>query len=79
MDFAGIINHCTTIPSGFHDKDRLLLEKYLPIERDPHLSKEEKTPYMVEWYSMTSELLSGFPLDASEIMNAVKKSHTELR
>lgn len=74
-----VIGNCSTIPSGFREQDRELLQKYLPIERDPHLTKEEKTPYMVEWYSKTSEVFSGFPLDSNEINNAVKGSHTELR
>ncbi|KAE8751966.1 hypothetical protein FOCC_FOCC001129 [Frankliniella occidentalis] len=74
-----VINNCNGLPSHFSGKDSELLKKYLPIERDPHLTKEEKTPFMVEWYTMTSELFRGFPLDSSEISEAVKKSNTELR
>ncbi|XP_034246216.1 7-methylguanosine phosphate-specific 5'-nucleotidase isoform X2 [Thrips palmi] len=74
-----VVNKCTVLPEDFRDKDRKLLEKYLPIERDPNLSKEEKIPYMVEWYTTTSELLNGFPLGSDEIASAVKKSDTQLR
>lgn len=74
-----VVNKCTTLPEDFRDKDRSLVEKYLPIERDPNLSKEEKTPHMVEWYTITSELLNGFPLGPEEITSAVQKSNTELR
>ncbi|KAK3924995.1 7-methylguanosine phosphate-specific 5'-nucleotidase [Frankliniella fusca] len=74
-----VINQCNGLPPHFSGRDSELLKKYLPIERDPHLTKEEKTPYMIEWYSMTSELLQGFPLDPNEIVEAVKRSNTELR
>lgn len=74
-----VINNCTCLPSHFREKDRVMVEKYVPIERDPHLSKAEKTPHMVEWYTITGDLYTGFALSADDISKAVEKTHTELR
>lgn len=59
--------------------DRKLVEKYVAIERDPNLSKLEKTPHMMEWYTITSKMFSGFSLNSDDVSNAVKMSETELR
>mmetsp|Transcript_30034 Transcript_30034/g.69979 ORF Transcript_30034/g.69979 Transcript_30034/m.69979 type:complete len:879 (-) Transcript_30034:22-2658(-) len=48
-----------------------LMEKYYPIEIDPHMSKEEKTPHMVEWYSLVNHLLESQNLSRDDVRTAV--------
>jgi len=48
-----------------------LMEKYYPIEIDPHMSKEEKIPHMVEWYSLVNCLLENQKLTPDDVHTAV--------
>jgi len=50
-----------------------LMEKYYPIETDPHMSMAEKTPYMVEWYTMVNRLLLSQGLTRDDVASAVEQ------
>lgn len=50
---------------------QILLERYYPIETDPHITNEEKSKQMVDWYSMVNALLEGQELTPDDIVSAV--------
>jgi len=49
----------------------ILMDKYYPIETDPDMSNEEKTGYMVEWYSLVNALLEAQGILESDVAKAV--------
>jgi 5'-nucleotidase len=72
----GIFNACKHLPPHYVEESYKLYKKYRPLEINPHISKEEKTIYMIEWWVKTGELLNGFEFDMSEVdeitVNAAK-------
>lgn len=44
-----IIDNCSLVTDECRQKLLQLKNKYYPIEIDPHLTMEEKYPFMVEW------------------------------
>lgn len=46
---ADIIDNCKLVTEECRQKLLQLKNKYYPIEIDPHLTMEEKYPFMVEW------------------------------
>ncbi|KAH8401064.1 hypothetical protein KR009_002769 [Drosophila setifemur] len=63
----GIFNACESLPENFKAETDKLYHKYRPIEIDPHMPVEEKIQYMIEWWTKSGALTSGFPFDQSEI------------
>lgn len=53
----GLLEECPSLPESYRQKAILLKDKFFPIEIDPHLDKSEKIAAMVEWWSLSSELL----------------------
>lgn len=47
--YTDIIDNCKLVTEECRQKLLQLKNKYYPIEIDPHLSMEEKYPFMVEW------------------------------
>ncbi|TSN21179.1 Cytosolic 5'-nucleotidase 3A [Bagarius yarrelli] len=52
-----IIDNCKFVTEECRQKLFNLKETYYPIEIDPHLTTEEKYPFMVEWYFKSHTLL----------------------
>ncbi|XP_078143543.1 cytosolic 5'-nucleotidase 3 isoform X2 [Centroberyx gerrardi] len=52
-----IIDNCSLVTEDCRQKLLQLKNKYYPIEIDPHLTMEEKYPFMVEWYFKSHTLL----------------------
>ncbi|XP_067628840.1 7-methylguanosine phosphate-specific 5'-nucleotidase [Eurosta solidaginis] len=69
----GIFEECKSLPPGFVKAARQLHDTYRPIEVDPHISREEKTHAMIEWWTKSSRTLTGFPFDVNEIDEIAKK------
>lgn len=46
-----------SLPEDYVRKSEDLAAKYRPIEIDPHLSHDDKIKHMVEWWTLTAELL----------------------
>ena len=44
-------------PKTYLDTTKALKKKFLPIEIDPDLSIEQKTPSMIEWYKEANNAL----------------------
>lgn len=47
--YTDIIDNCKLVTEECRQKLLQLKNKYYPIEIDPHLTMEEKYPFMVEW------------------------------
>lgn len=75
----GIFNECKSLPPYFKTESDKLFHKYRPIEIDPHMAIEEKVQYMIEWWTKSAELTSGFPFDQSEIDDIAGKFKSALR
>ncbi|CAF1045860.1 unnamed protein product [Adineta ricciae] len=80
--FGVIVNNeQLTLPDGSFVRDRAaeLRAKYHPIEHDVHLTVEEKTPHMVEWWHQLQSLLLRSNLNQSFIHQLVNQSELHLR
>ncbi|XP_028161838.1 7-methylguanosine phosphate-specific 5'-nucleotidase-like isoform X1 [Ostrinia furnacalis] len=64
----GMFRECPSIPQEYKDEDNRLADIYKPIERDPHMSLEEKTKHMVDWYNAAHAQLKGVTFPRQELM-----------
>lgn len=71
LDCHDILASCPKISWGCKRMMELLMNKYYPIEVDAKMSKEEKTPHMVEWYKLVNQLLAAQGLNRSDVEVAV--------
>lgn len=53
----GMFDNCKSLPESYKKESLRLVEKYRPIEIDPHMSISEKIDHMIEWWSQSSDLL----------------------
>ncbi|GFS92203.1 7-methylguanosine phosphate-specific 5'-nucleotidase [Nephila pilipes] len=53
----GIFEHSSRISEEYKNQTAFLYNHYHPIEVDPHLTKAEKEPYMIEWYTKCIDLM----------------------
>ncbi|EDV56970.1 7-methylguanosine phosphate-specific 5'-nucleotidase [Drosophila erecta] len=74
-----IFNSCQSLPKNFKAETDKLYHKYRPIEIDPHMPIAVKVKYMIEWWTKSGELASGFPFDQSEIDQIASKYKHALR
>uniref|UniRef100_A0AC34QWE9 5'-nucleotidase n=1 Tax=Panagrolaimus sp. JU765 TaxID=591449 RepID=A0AC34QWE9_9BILA len=56
-----------------------LAKKYLPIEFDPHMSMEEKTPYMDDWWRISHKYIVEEKFTLEDIEGFVAKAKILLR
>jgi 5'-nucleotidase len=49
----------------------VLMEKFYPIETDPHMTNEDKSQHMVEWYELVHALLVSQKLTREDVRKAV--------
>ncbi|XP_068148158.1 7-methylguanosine phosphate-specific 5'-nucleotidase [Drosophila tropicalis] len=75
----GIFNACKSLPDTFKAETDKLYHIYRPIEIDPHMAKDDKVKYMIEWWTKSSEVTSGFPFDQTEIDDIASKFKHALR
>lgn len=75
----GIFNACKSLPANFKAESDKLFHKYRPIEIDPHMPIDEKVQYMIEWWTKSAQLVSGFPFDQTEIDHVASKFKSALR
>lgn len=62
-------------------KDSLtkLKKYYLAIEVDPTMTKEEKLPFMVEWWTKAHGIIVDASLTKADIQQAVTRANLYLR
>ncbi|XP_071038301.1 7-methylguanosine phosphate-specific 5'-nucleotidase isoform X2 [Parasteatoda tepidariorum] len=53
----GVLEHSHYISDEYKQQTNVLFHHYHPIEVDPALSKAQKLPYMIEWYSKNLDLM----------------------
>ncbi|CAL4061509.1 unnamed protein product [Meganyctiphanes norvegica] len=75
----GIMDNSPLMPPYYREEASKLLNKYYPIEVDPIMTEEEKTPHMVEWYGKIHTLLIKCGMSRTSIATMVKQSNVRLR
>ncbi|CAH0477633.1 unnamed protein product [Peronospora belbahrii] len=58
---------------------REIFEKYYPIEQSATMTKQEKLPFMIEWWTKTHELIIKHGVSRIDIRKAVEESDITLR
>uniref|UniRef100_A0A8C7VGM7 5'-nucleotidase n=1 Tax=Oncorhynchus mykiss TaxID=8022 RepID=A0A8C7VGM7_ONCMY len=74
-----IIDNCKLVTEDCRMKLLELKNTYYPIEIDPHLTMEEKYPFMVEWYFKSHTLLVEQRLQKDKLSEVVRDSDACLR
>uniref|UniRef100_A0A9J8B7R7 5'-nucleotidase n=1 Tax=Cyprinus carpio carpio TaxID=630221 RepID=A0A9J8B7R7_CYPCA len=74
-----IIDNCKLVTEECRKKLLQLKETYYPIEIDPHLTMEEKYPFIVEWYFKSHTLLVEQRLQKDKLPEVVRESDVCLR
>ncbi|MFT7800438.1 cytosolic 5'-nucleotidase 3A isoform X1 [Arapaima gigas] len=74
-----IIENCKLVTADCRKQLLKLKETYYPIEIDPHLTMEEKFPFIVEWYFKSHMLLVEQRLQKVKLPEVVRESEVCLR
>uniref|UniRef100_A0A1B6FFA8 5'-nucleotidase n=1 Tax=Cuerna arida TaxID=1464854 RepID=A0A1B6FFA8_9HEMI len=75
----GVLETAPTFPQNFTESSRANLAKYRPIETDPNISIEEKTPIMVEWWTKGIEAMKGIQWDLDVVEKHLRDNQQPLR
>lgn len=76
----GVFETSKFVPQRYLMETQALRSKYLPIELDAHMSIEEKTPHIVEWYNEANRMLADVgTVNRAHFADMVKDSNVELR
>lgn len=73
------IDESPRLPDEFRQQLEVLRNKYYTIEIDPKRSKEEKYPYMIEWWTKAHELMLQCNLTREDIKTISREAHIMLR
>ncbi|XP_060051813.1 cytosolic 5'-nucleotidase 3A isoform X1 [Erinaceus europaeus] len=74
-----VIDYCKLVSDDCRQKLLQLKEKYYAIEIDPHMTVEDKFPYMVEWYTKSHGLLVEQGIPKAKIQEVVAESDIMLK
>jgi 5'-nucleotidase len=75
----GVLENFPELPKCYTEKVKELRSHYYPIELDPALSVQEKTPHMAEWYTKANLALGECQVKADWFPRMVDASNCELR
>ncbi|XP_054710107.1 cytosolic 5'-nucleotidase 3-like [Uloborus diversus] len=75
----GILDQGPFCTDEFKEKSKSLFNHYHPIEVDPNLSRAEKVPYMLEWYTKSVLLMPTSGISKSSVPEMVETSNVCLR
>ncbi|XP_064100294.1 cytosolic 5'-nucleotidase 3-like isoform X3 [Macrobrachium nipponense] len=75
----GIMDNSSLMPAFYREEANALLAKYYPIEIDPHMTEEEKIPYMIEWYGQIHKLIVKCKVSQGSLAEMVAASNAMLR
>ncbi|KAG9289841.1 hypothetical protein G9A89_015421 [Geosiphon pyriformis] len=75
----GILSSGSSLKEDFKTKVNQLYQKYFPIEMDPNLTDDEKTPLMVEWWEKAHRLLIDQHISRNDIAQIVSETPVEVR
>ena len=76
---VAIVENCPDMPDWFLSKTDEMREYYMAIEFDPNMSREEKQPFMIEWWDKAHDLLVSTSLLRMNLAEAVRRSNLYLR
>lgn len=71
LDCHDILASIPKITRDCRQKMEDMMEKYYPIEIHPTMTREEKVPYIAEWYSMVNALLAAQNITRDDVSAAV--------
>ncbi|XP_054999642.1 cytosolic 5'-nucleotidase 3A isoform X2 [Sorex araneus] len=74
-----VIDNCKLVSDECRKKLLELKEKYYAIEIDPHLTIEQKCPYIVEWYTKSHSLLVEQAIPKDKLREIVAESDIMLK
>ncbi|XP_035216810.1 cytosolic 5'-nucleotidase 3-like isoform X2 [Stegodyphus dumicola] len=75
----GILKKAPFVPEDYKIQTTCLFEYYHPIEIDPNLTKVQKIPYMVEWYTKSLNLMPKSGIKKDQVPEMVESSNVQLR
>lgn len=75
----GVMENYKYLPKAYLDQTHALRTKYLKIEQDSAMTNEEKTPYMIEWYTHANRLLKEFEINVNMFPKMVEDSNVAFR
>lgn len=73
------MDNSSAMPDFYRKEANQLLERYYPIEVDPHMTEAEKIPHMMEWYNKIHALILKCHVHKSSLKGMVSESNTMLR
>lgn len=53
----GMFNKCKSLPEEYLQESKKLFKKYRPIEINPIMEHDEKVRHMIEWWTLSAQLL----------------------
>ena len=77
--FEAVIENSRFVNSETSVKFDNLRNTYFPIEMDAQMTEDEKTPYMIEWWTKSQNLTVATNIHRDAIVEIVKHSNTRLR
>lgn len=75
----GVFETCDSLPEEYKGKALDLLNKYRPIEDDPHMTVAEKLPFIEEWWHKSELLLKGLRFQYKDIKKSIQRANVKLR
>lgn len=75
----GIFEHSSRISEEYKTQTTTLYNHYHPIEVDPHLTKAEKVPYMIEWYTKCVDMMPSSGITKDSVPDMVADLSVHLR
>lgn len=75
----GLFNYYSKATPEFVREADAIFKKYYPIEVDPTMTHEQKTPFMVEWWQRGHDLIVSLNLTRSDLADMVRETQVELR
>ncbi|KAG8175881.1 hypothetical protein JTE90_025949 [Oedothorax gibbosus] len=75
----GIIDNSPLVSEEYKNKALVYFQKYHPIEVDPHLTREEKIPHMIEWYTQARDSFKETGITKDSLVQMVANSNACLR
>ncbi|GFU75835.1 7-methylguanosine phosphate-specific 5'-nucleotidase [Trichonephila clavipes] len=75
----GIFEHSSKISQDYKTQTTSLYNHYHPIEVDPHLTKAEKVPHMIEWYTKCVDMMPSSGITKDSVPDMVADLSVHLR
>ncbi|GFQ85733.1 7-methylguanosine phosphate-specific 5'-nucleotidase [Trichonephila clavata] len=75
----GIFEHSSKISQEYKTQTTTLYNHYHPIEVDPHLTKAEKVPHMIEWYTKCVDMMPSSGITKDSVPDMVADLSLHLR